>query len=379
MTATPTPPKFPAATFAIGETPAYWTHGVDVFPGPVAQFRMAQLIDLDDRLYENARTVYRFLIGWYHEDYGDALLSMRHVSKVMRQRAPAGARVLSHSVVARAIVSLLETGWVARTFRGRGKGKGASRYVPVINVLDLASQGKFPEPSHSGGTVEELSRANGTDLSRAIGTVDDELSRANGTKTRLPDPATEPGTGISKGVSANSAAPGLKAAPADAGFERVWRAYGKLGNKAASRRAFAAILNPDIAHIAARASAWAASAKAGQKRMPLEKWLTAEKYDEADRRAPTVPRQNCSSVRRDVTVVRIAPTEIGADLHVAFNDCETGDAPSAVLPMSMAELMSLETTVGLKGRQVHGVRVFMDMDEHDYLSFGPWGEDQVAA
>jgi hypothetical protein len=49
---------------------------------------------------------------------------------------------------------------------------------------------------------------------------------------------------------------------------------------------FAAIDNPDVDHIAERAAAWAASAKPGQRRMPLEKWLAAEKYDEADRKVP---------------------------------------------------------------------------------------------
>ncbi|WP_234683972.1 hypothetical protein [Bradyrhizobium monzae] len=73
-------------------------------------------------------------------------------------------------------------------------------------------------------------------------------------------------------------------APAVAGeFDRIWRAYGRYGNKQASRQAFEAIFAPDVDHIAGRAAAWAASAKAGQRRMPLEKWLSAEKYDEADR------------------------------------------------------------------------------------------------
>jgi hypothetical protein len=94
---------------------------------------------------------------------------------------------------------------------------------------------------------------------------------------------------VSKSVSA-SGPPAEAAAVAGIDFERVWMAYGKLGDKAASKKAFAAIANPDVDHIASRASAWAASAKPGQRRMPLERWLAAEKYDEADRsvrRKPT--------------------------------------------------------------------------------------------
>ncbi|MBN9468993.1 MAG: hypothetical protein J0J10_09500 [Bosea sp.] len=281
------------------ETRAYWTHKVDSFPGPVAQFRMAQLIDLDDRLYENARVVYRFLIGWYHDGHGDALLSMRHVSKVMRARAPDGVAVLSHSVVQRAVSALLDTGWVVRTHKGRGKGKGASRFMPVLNVLELAGQGKFPEPSHSGGTVEcsaELSRSNGTVVSRSNGTVEPELSRSNGPKTLLLDPVIEPGTGNSNDVAGPHAA-GCLAAPAAAGFEKVWLAYGKHGNKAAARAEFAKLANPDVDHIADRAASWAASARPGQKRMPLEKWLAEEKYDEADRRVEPKPERTAKPAK----------------------------------------------------------------------------------
>ncbi|MCK1379585.1 hypothetical protein IVB33_18890, partial [Bradyrhizobium sp. 24] len=67
------------------------------------------------------------------------------------------------------------------------------------------------------------------------------------------------------------------------GFDRIWKAYGRYGNKQASRREFEAISSPDVDYIAARADAWAASVKPGHRRMPLEKWLAAEKYDEADR------------------------------------------------------------------------------------------------
>lgn len=293
------------------ETRAYWTHKVDAFPGPVAQFRMAQLIDLDDRLYENARVVYRFLIGWYHDGHGDALLSMRHVSKVMRARAPDGVAVLSHSVVQRAVSALLDTGWVVRTHKGRGKGKGASRFMPVLNVLELAGQGKFPQPSHSGGTVEsngELSRSNGTVVSHYNGTVEPELSRFNGPKTQLLDPVIEPGTGNCNDVSGEAAADGL-APTARAGFEKVWLAYGKLGSKASARAEWAKLIDPDVDHIVARAASWAASARPGQKRLPLERWLALEKYDEADRRVEPKPAKAAANDNRPA-VIRGGETDL---------------------------------------------------------------------
>lgn len=275
----------------IGEDRRYWTHKVKPFPEPVAQFRMAQLIDFDDRLYETARVVYRFLVGWYHHEHGDALMSQRHVAKVMKQRAPEGAVVPSRNAVQRAIIALMDTGWVVRTAKGRGRKKTASRYVPVVNVLELAEQGKFPELAHVNGPDEGdcvVAHANGPVLSEpahANGPDCAELAHATGPKTLLPDPRTlDSGTGnVSIDVSATALAPGLAAAPGGDGFEMVWRAYGKLGNKAAARDVFATIIEPDVDHIAGRAASWAASAKPGRPRMPLEKWLAAERYDEADR------------------------------------------------------------------------------------------------
>lgn len=351
----------------IGITPAYWTHKIGKDTGPVAEFRQAQLVDFDPRLTEPARIVFRFIVGWYMEDRGNALASVRHIVSTMRSRVPDGT-IPSRSAVQRALTLLLETGWLARIFTGTGRS--ASRYVPAANALALASSGQFPTsvPLHRDTTV--ASHSTGTALSHSTGTQSYTASQPIGTKTRLPDPRKDAGTGSSTGeVSATSAALGLPAAPADAGFERVWRAYGKLGNKVASRLAYAAIDDPDVSHIASRANAWAASAKAGQKRMPLEKWLAAEKYDEVDRRTVTSPRRSSGSVRRDVTVVKMAPTESGANLHVEFNDCEPGDVRTATQAMSMAELASLELATGVGGRNLCGARVLMHVDENDYLTF----------
>ncbi|MBO6725558.1 MAG: hypothetical protein JJ911_07860 [Rhizobiaceae bacterium] len=289
----------PAQPEKIGETPAYWTNNVKPFPNPVAQFRMAQLIDFDARLYENARIVYRFLCAWYHDGHGDALLSQRHVAKVMKQRAPEGAATLSNRTVGRAIIALMEAGWVARTFKGRGKGRGASRYVPVVNVLELAAQGKFPEPGQYGGPVEP-GHSNGPPVGHANGPVTPEQGHPNGPKTHLPDPRTDARTGKGK-VSADGGA-AASAPAATSGFERIWKAYGKRGNKTKSREAFGAIVEPDVKHLAERAASWAASAKPGQNRMPLEKWLAEEKYDEADRRQAKRRREE------NVKLTEIIPT-----------------------------------------------------------------------
>jgi len=290
----------------IGESRAYWTHNVKTFPEPVAQFRMAQLIDFDDRLYETARVVYRFMVGWYHGGHGDALLSQRYVAKVMKQRAPAGAMVPSRNAVQRAIIALMDTGWVVRTFQGRGKGKGASRYVPVLNVLELAAQGKFPKPAHATGPVEPA-HANGPLVARTNGPVDGEPAHVGGPKTLIHDPRKDAGTSISSTVSAAPPADGLTATAAAAGFERIWVVYGKLGSKKASRAAFEAIENPDVELIVERAASWAASAKPGQRRMPLEKWLAQEKWDEADRKTKALENRPASPNTEKRGKPKVAP------------------------------------------------------------------------
>jgi hypothetical protein len=106
------------------------------------------------------------------------------------------------------------------------------------------------------------------------------------TESYVLSPAYKPADSISN-VSASG--PGAEAPAAAGGFERIWRAYAKYGNKASARKAFDAIPNPDVDHIAKRAASWAASAKPGQRRMPLERWLAAEKYDEADRAVAPKP------------------------------------------------------------------------------------------
>jgi hypothetical protein len=271
----------PQAEEKIGESRAYWTHKVDRFPSPVAQFRMAQLVDLDERLYENARIVYRFLVGWYHDAHGDALLSMRHVSKVMRARSPEGATVLSHSVVQRAIIALMETGWVVRTFKGRGKGKGASRYVPVLNVLELAAQGKFPEPSHCSGTVEP-SHSGGTDVSRTNGTVEGEPSHSSGTKTLIPDPLKDAGTGKEDINDCAGATAGLSAAAgAQDGVDELYAAYGVRQDFSAARIEYEKLAPSAEQHaeIIAAARAWR-SAAGGIERMRLARWLREKRFME---------------------------------------------------------------------------------------------------
>ena len=97
-----------------GRSPAYWMHNIKPFPDPVTQFRMAQLVDFDGRLNEPARVVYRFIIGWYMDRYGDALASVRTIEETMRGRLPIG-KSPSRSAIDRSLKLLIKHGWLVCT------------------------------------------------------------------------------------------------------------------------------------------------------------------------------------------------------------------------------------------------------------------------
>jgi hypothetical protein len=294
-------------------TRAYWTYKIESMTGPVAQFRMAQLIDYDRRLTDPARTVYRFLIGWYmHAKHGDALASVRHIVATMRSRAPDGARHLSRSAVQRAIILLIECGWLVRTHVG--KGRGGSRYVPVLNVLELASQGTLPDaasisvPDHRDATeISLVSHSTGTEVSHSTGTQSAVASHSTGTKTLLLDPSTDGATerendprpptappfagGLAATAAGGSAVEEEERAQTKPTFELLWRTYGpeKRGGKPEARAAWKALPHDtELAAVIDAAAAWRESwsaqnnPKAG--RYTLAKWLAGERYEQE---APT--------------------------------------------------------------------------------------------
>lgn len=343
----------------IGASRAYWTHKVDAFPSAVAVTRMAQLIDFDDRLYETARVVYRFMVSWYHTDHGDALLSQRHVAKVMKQRAPDVAAVPSRNAVQRAIMALIETGWVVRSFQGRGRGKGASRYVPVLNVLELAVQGKFPEPAHANGPVSsgaQLAHANGPVVAHANGPVGPEPAHANGPKTLLPDPATDRVTEreTMHDCAAPSAppAPALTAGPAETaqgGFDELYVTYGVRHKKADARAAYDKLAPDAEMHrrMVVAAHAWRKAA-GDIRRMHLCKWIEGEHYDEdaptaylpKQRRPATAAAPSAKPRAADRTVIIVASSVVrdGFDSRlVAQIEADGSPAGELVIDLESAD------------------------------------------
>ena len=73
--------------------------------------------------------------------------------------------------------------------------------------------------------------------------------------------------------------------------------------------------------------------------MPFEKWLAEEKYDEADRKIPTVvkmPRKRPGATRRDA---EIEDVEFDGRLYLVtfrWNDARVGEKKQSALAMSKA-------------------------------------------
>jgi hypothetical protein len=262
-----------------------------------AKFLLLTRLPYNKRACRKHCLVFGFIVDWYHSKYGDALASVRHVVDMIKERDPA-AKGLYAGDVHSALSDLVAWGFLHQE---KGKGRRASRYVPNWSLV--CSVQDSPNAKQDDGSVLDSPNASVRDSPNATAdSIRDSTNEDPPTDTRLK-------TAVSVGVNNVAAAPlappapGLAAGAAGtAGFERLWKAYLKLGNKAKARAEFSKIVNPDVEHIIGRAASWAASAKPGQKRMPLERWLADERYDEADRlvaRKPAAPRKLRGAVAGD--------------------------------------------------------------------------------
>lgn len=190
-------------------------------------------------------------------------------------------------------------------------------------VLSVAREGAGTRPTeytlnfcYKASGIASETASSGIDGNTSGGIEGDTSNQSSGiecdTESCLHVPADIAGLHVSKSVVAPLAADGLPAvAPrAPDGFDSIWRAYGKLGNKAKSRAAFDALTDPDVEHIAERAAAWAASAKPDARRMPLEKWLEQERYDEAERSPVPRAAKVETSTRRGVWTPALRITSV---------------------------------------------------------------------
>ncbi|TGN80497.1 hypothetical protein EOW77_0028145 [Bradyrhizobium yuanmingense] len=218
----------------------------------------------DPRIKPRHVSVMLVIIQAFRRDFGNGRASISYIKRTTR---------MDERTIIKTCRELADWGFVTRhVVSGR-----VTEYVPAWATTK-------PYPTNTSGdlaTSENTSGffAGGTPGILARGSA--QTSPIFPTESYLPSPAYSPADGISKSVSASG--PDAEAPAVAGGFESIWLAYGRYGNKQASRQAFKDITNPDVDHIASRAASWAASAKPGQRRMPLEKWLEQERYDEADR------------------------------------------------------------------------------------------------
>ncbi|WP_339033796.1 hypothetical protein WHZ78_18470 [Bradyrhizobium symbiodeficiens] len=203
------------------------------------------------------------IINSYWQKHGNGRASLRFIER---------ATGMDRKTVIRACRELDEWGHAARA---TGVGSRPSEYVP--RWVTSASGVQTATTNDHG--------LSGVQMTTGVVVESPPLDGASGgqmtTESYLPEPAYKPASG--RGTVSASGPDAEAPAVAGIAFERIWKAYGRYGNKQASKQAFEGITNPDVDYIASRAAAWAASAKPGQRRMPLEKWLASEKYDEADR------------------------------------------------------------------------------------------------
>lgn len=242
-----------------------------------AKFKLMCRLPYDSRVKRRHVLVFGFILDWFHSHYGNALASVRHIDAHLKARDPSGTGLYIGQIHG-ALADLVSWGYLNRE---DGKGRRANRYTPAWAVLEPCVQ-ESPNANDNDRSVLFLPNTSVLDSPNANGhSVHEFPNEDPPTPTRVIDPGT-----VCREVSAPAPAAD---APGGSGFDRVWQAYGRLGNKAAARKAFDVIADPDVDLIAERAKSWAASAKPGQRRMPLERWLAAEKWDEADRRVAAKP------------------------------------------------------------------------------------------
>lgn len=241
------------------------------------------------------------IIDRFMQKHGAGRASLRYIEK---------ATGLDRKAVIRACRELVQMGYVTQHLGG---GTRPSEYTPKWATA---------HPSGVQMTTTKLGNPSGVEMTTTVVVKSTPLDGASGvqmtTESCLPSPADKPADGVSMEVSADGLAP--EAPAASGGFDRVWLAYGRYGSKQASRKAFDAIPEPDVDLIAARAASWAASAKPGQRRMPLERWLAAEKWDEADRAVAAKPGRSLG------TATIRAVTESGSPFTQLYADIVLTDA-----------------------------------------------------
>lgn len=194
--------------------------------------------------------VFGFILDWYHDKYGNALASVRHIAATLKERDPAGNGLYLGDVHA-ALTDLVEWGYLEQD---KGAGRKASRYVPAWNLVCVREN------------------ANATSVRENANTCVRENANATGDSVRETpneDPLTGPGQQTGSHVMGNEfeAAPvapltvGLEATVAETasgdGFSEFWKEWPRRHGIKKARAEWRKI-SGDTADIISAAAAWAA-------------------------------------------------------------------------------------------------------------------------
>ncbi|MBY5831224.1 hypothetical protein HFN47_18970 [Rhizobium leguminosarum] len=247
-----------------------------------AKFKLMTILPYDRRAKRKHILVYGFILDWYHDKYGDALASARHILATLKERDPFGHGLYMGDVHS-ALTELVSWGYLTQE---KGTGRRASRYVPVWEKV--RSVHKIPNATEDGISV--LVSPNASVLVSPNATADSVHKIPNEDPLTGPVHKTGPQVMGSMFDAAPMAPPadGLEATAAGPasgdGFIDFWKAWPrKHGKKKAEAvwKKFDAELRQTIIEAA---SAWAAHYKHYDVEMKWipepANWLAGERWDE---------------------------------------------------------------------------------------------------
>lgn len=274
----------------------------------LAKFQLLSLIPLDRRVGRKHIAVYAFILDWYHRKHGDALASVRHVVSELKTRDPFSKGLYTGDVHT-ALTDLVSWGYLTQD---KGSGRRASRYVPVWNVF--ASVREIQNTTNQNSSVREIQNASVRESPNATAqSVQESQNEDPPTGTRLQE------TGTDRRIDcAEVLATGLSAvaAPAQDGFEELWRAYGYRSEKMAARTAYAK-MKPDtelhnkiVASAHEWQGAWAAQGRSDAPRKKLRSWLAAEDWD-CDPPTPFKAKEREPKVAQPKSLKSSSPVMVG--------------------------------------------------------------------
>ncbi|MGR9372320.1 hypothetical protein [Rhizobium leguminosarum] len=244
-----------------------------------AKFKLMTILPYDKRAKRKHILVYGFILDWYHDKYGDALASARHILATLKERDPFEQGLYMGDVHS-ALTDLVSWGYLTQQ---KGAGRRASRYIPVWEKA--RSVHKTPNATEDGISVLDSPNASVRESPNA--TADSVHKIPNEDPLTGPVHKTGPQVMGSMFDAAPVAPPAVgpeatAAEPASGdGFDEFWKAWPRKHGLKKARAEWAKI-GHDVDIIIEAAADWAAHyAKNGTDRKWIPEpanWLRDERW-----------------------------------------------------------------------------------------------------